>query len=219
MKDINVDVVKGFKGFGPNLTCKNFKFEEGKTYIHDGEVKICNSGFHFCQNPLDIFSYYPPTSEFAEVEGAGDVQTHKEDSKVACKELHIKAKISLHNLIDFGIKFILNKVDWENTNRADERKSAATNTGYNSAATNTGNYSAATNTGNYSAATTEGKNSIAIVTGYKSKARGVKDCWLVLVERDGNYKILTVKAILPVDGVKIKENTFYTLVNGECIEC
>ena len=95
--------------------------------------------------------------------------------------------------------------------------SAATNTGYRSTATNTGEYSAATNTGCCSAATVEEKNSVAIVTGYGSKAKGVKGSWIVCTERDKNYNILCVKAT-EIDGEKIKENTFYTLKNGDFVE-
>ena len=95
--------------------------------------------------------------------------------------------------------------------------SAATNTGDYSAATNTGNRSAATNTGDYSAATAEGKSSVAIVTGYNSKAKGVKGSWIVCTERDKSYNILCVKAT-EIDGEKIKENTFYTLKNGEFVK-
>jgi len=39
-------------------TCMGFKFESGKMYAHDGEVSPCNSGFHFCLNVVDCFSYY-----------------------------------------------------------------------------------------------------------------------------------------------------------------
>ena len=95
--------------------------------------------------------------------------------------------------------------------------SVATNTGNRSAATNAGNFSAATNTGDRSAATVEGKSSVAIVTGYNSKAKGVKGSWIVCTERDKNYNILCVKAT-EIDGEKIKENTFYTLKNGEFVK-
>ena len=105
------------------------------------------------------------------------------------------------------------------TNTGDQ--SAATNTGNRSAATNTGDQSAATNTGNQSAATVEGKESVAIVTGKACKARGALGCWIVLTERgdwDGNiYPIKEVKAF-KVDGVNIKENTFYRLVDGKAVE-
>ena len=101
------------------------------------------------------------------------------------------------------------------TNTGDS--SAATNTGDRSAATNTGYCSAATNTGNSSAATVEGESSVAIVTGYGGKAKGVKGSWIVCTERDKSYNILCVKAT-EIDGEKIKENTFYTLKNGEFVK-
>ena len=99
-------------------------------------------------------------------------------------------------------------------------RSAATNTGDRSAATNTGNYSAATNTGNYSAAEVSGKESIAMAMGYKSKAKGALGCFLVLAEwseTNGEYHIVDVKAA-KVDGVNIKEDTYYTLVDGLFVE-
>ena len=100
-------------------------------------------------------------------------------------------------------------------------QSAATNTGDQSAATNTGDQSVATNTGDQSAATVEGKESVAIVTGKYGRARGVLGSWIVLTERgdlDGNiYPIKEVKAF-KVDGVNIKENTFYRLVDGKPVE-
>ncbi|MDD4921773.1 MAG: hypothetical protein PHS30_04740, partial [Bacteroidales bacterium] len=95
--------------------------------------------------------------------------------------------------------------------------SAATNTGYSSAATNTGDSSAATNTGNYSAAKVDGKESIAIVTGKDSKAAGALGCWLVLTERDDEWKILSVKSV-KVDGKKILADTYYCLVAGKIIK-
>lgn len=63
-----------------------------------------------------------------------------------------------------------------------------------------------------------GKESIAIVTGRDSRAKGAKGCWLVLTERDAYWHILCVKAA-EVDGVKIKADTWYRLVDGEFTEC
>ena len=98
--------------------------------------------------------------------------------------------------------------------------SVATNTGNYSAATNTGNCSVATNAGNHSVATVEGKDSIACSLGLEGKAKGKKGCWLVLAqwETGGVYrKLLEVKSV-PVDGEIIKEDTFYTLVEGQVVE-
>ena len=92
--------------------------------------------------------------------------------------------------------------------------SAATNTGDWSAATNTGNRSAATNTGDWSAATNTGKDGVAVSWGRRGKARGEKGCYLVLAEYDDSNNLVCAK-MEKVDGERIKENTFYTLKNGE----
>jgi len=92
--------------------------------------------------------------------------------------------------------------------------SAATNTGNQSAATNTGDQSAATNTGDWSAATNTGKDGVAVSWGRRGKARGEKGCYLVLAEYDDSNNLVCAK-MEKVDGERIKENTFYTLKNGE----
>ena len=224
--------IRGFKGFDKDLKCRGFQYEIGKDYEQEGEVKCCERGFHFCENPFDVFRYYSPSdSRYCEVEGDGNADKANDDSKVATSHIHISAEIGLNGLIKAGVKFILDKVNFKDakstntgyrsaaTNTGDQ--SAATNTGDQSAATNTGNQSAATNTGNYSAATVEGKESVAIVTGIDGRARGALGCWIVLTERgdfDGvTFPIKEVKAF-KVDGVNIKENTFYRLVDGKPVE-
>ena len=209
---MNETKIKGFKAFNPDWTCKDCKFEVGKTFEHKGKVEICTSGFHFCQNPLDLFGYYPPTGKFAEVEGDGDIQTHTEDSKVACRSLEIKAEINLHTMIGFGVKFILDKINWKDAK--------GFNTGHQSAATNTGYQSAATNTGDRSAATNTGEEGVAISLGIDGKASGAIGCWLTLAEwkiKDGKWHRIDVKTA-KVDGKKIKADTFYMLKGGKFVE-
>ena len=206
--------IKGYKGFDKDLKCRGYQYEVGKGYEHDGKVSCCNSGFHFCENPMDVLNYYNPAdSRYCEVEGSGTIDKDTNDTKVTVSKLHISAEIGLKGLIEAGVKFILDKVNWK-----DNKES---NTGYQSAATNTGYQSAATNTGYQSAATVEGKDSIAIVTGYDSKAKGALGCWIVLTERVGwngnGYSIKEVKAFL-VDGEIIKADTFYKLIDGKAVE-
>ena len=153
----------GFKGFDKDLKCRGFQYEVGKTFEHEGDVSCCDSGFHFCENPFDVFSYYPPSdSRYCSVEGSGKSDKDNEDSKVSVSKLHISAEIGLKGIIDAGIKLIFDKIKC--------KKGKITNTGYQSAATNTGDWSAATNTGYQSAATNTGGRSAATNTGYQSAA-------------------------------------------------
>ena len=47
----------GYKGT-KNLKCINLTYEVGKTYILEGEIDLCNVGFHFCKNIMDVHNYY-----------------------------------------------------------------------------------------------------------------------------------------------------------------
>ena len=238
------ETIKGFKGFDKDLRCRDFQYEVGKEYSTDKAV-ACETGFHYCENPMDVLGYYAPCDDtgtlnrFCEVEGSGDFDKSESD-KICCTHLKIKAEIGLQGIIKAGVKFILDHVKWDNDKKSNTGDySAATNTGDYSAATNTGNCSAATNTGNYSAATNtgycsaatntgnrsaasvEGKESIAIVTGKDSKAKGSLGCWIVLTERGEwngeTYPILDVKAF-KVDGEVIKADTWYKLIDGKVVE-
>ena len=82
--------IRGFKGFNPDMTCRGFKYEEGKDYEEKGDISACNNGFHFCLHPLDVFGYYPPSSlgmnKFHEVEGSGDMDVDTDDTKLLAQK-------------------------------------------------------------------------------------------------------------------------------------
>ena len=209
--------MKCYKGFDKDLKCRGFQYEVGKEY-EENAADICHNGFHACENPMDVLSYYNPAeSRFCEVDLDANEQTEN-DSKRVGKRIKIKTEIGLSGLIQAGVKFILERVDFEEAKENNTGNwSAATNTGDRSAATNTGYLSAATNTGDRSAATVEGKESIAVVTGYASKAKGALGCWLVLTERDDILHILGVQAV-KVDGEAVKPGVFYALIDGKVVE-
>ncbi|EGN3323275.1 hypothetical protein IH080_001914 [Salmonella enterica] len=167
-----------FKGFNKDLTCRDFQFAIGETFHHDGKVEACGSGFHACECPFDVFSYYPPAeSRYAETISFGVIDREEEgDTKIASASITIKSELTLPQFIQRGIEWIWSKID-----KSLEQQimtgdwSAATNTGNQSAATNTGNRSAATNTGYQSAATNTGNQSAATNTGNRSAATNTGD--------------------------------------------
>jgi hypothetical protein len=99
--------VIAYKGFTKELKCRDFQYEVGKTYEHKGRVQACDSGFHACENPLDVLSYYDICdSRFAIVELDGELSRHGDDSKIASAKIHIKAELSLPQFIGYAIDWV-----------------------------------------------------------------------------------------------------------------
>ncbi|ODL69740.1 hypothetical protein BFG46_23475 [Salmonella enterica] len=238
-----------FKGFNKDLKCRGFQFAIGETFHHDGKVEACGSGFHACECPFDVFSYYPPAeSRYAETISFGITDSEEGgDTKIASSSITIKDELTLPQFIQRGIEWIWSKID-----KSLEQQimcgswSAATNTGYQSAATNTGDWSAATNTGDrsaatntgdWSAATNTGDRSAATNTGYQSaaevsgsqsvaaslgiegKARASEGGAIVLCYRDEDGELIHIRAS-KVGENGIMPNTWYQLdKDGEFVEC
>ncbi|EPI5694183.1 DUF7666 domain-containing protein [Salmonella enterica] len=229
-----------FKGFNKDLKCRDFQFEIGKTFHHDGKVEACVSGFHACECPFDVFSYYSPAdSRFAETISFGITDREEDgDTKIASASITIKAELTLPQFIQRGIEWIWSKIDksleqqimcgnrsaatntgyWSAaTNTGDW--SAATNTGYWSAATNTGDWSAATNTGYWSAAEVSGSQSVAAAFGIEGKARASEGGAIVLCYRDEDGELIHIRAS-KVGENGIMPNTWYQLnEDGEFVAC
>ncbi|EDC8327206.1 hypothetical protein BKO61_12715 [Salmonella enterica subsp. enterica serovar Newport] len=220
-----------FKGFNKDLTCRDFQFAIGETFHHDGKVEACGSGFHACECPFDVFSYYPPAeSRYAETISFGVIDREEEgDTKIASASITIKSELTLPQFIQRGIEWIWSKIDKSleqqimtgNRSAATNtgNQSAATNTGYQSAATNTGDQSAATNTGCQSAAEVSGSQSVAASLGIKGKSRASEGGAIVLCYRDKNGELIHIRAS-KVGENGIMPNTWYQLnEDGEFVEC
>ena len=170
--------MEAYKGFNSKMQCRDFQFEEGKTY-EEPTAKLCDKGFHACEAPLDVFKYYPPVAEDGTLNKYHEVELEEvsdetaDDTKRVARKIKIGAELNIFNLVKAHVEYVKEHVEdkKENTGYC----SAATNTGYCSAATNTGDYSAATNTGDCSAATNTGDRSAATNTGDCSAATNTGD--------------------------------------------
>ena len=205
---------KGFKGFTKDWKCKDHQFEIGKEYTHTGDVELCHSGYHYVENPLDVFSYYAPSdSKYAEIEADGVSESTDSDSKRVCKRITIKAEISIKAMVEAAIKFVFDKADWS--------KKETQATGNSGAASATGYRGAASATGDSGAASATGKEGCAASLGVEGKASGAIGCWLTLAEweQDKEYNLHRIDVqTKKVDGKKIKADVFYMLVKGEFVE-
>ena len=217
--------MKGYKGFNPDWTCRDKQYAIGETYEEE-TAKMCRSGIHFCEYPLDVLGYYPPVgtnmelNKFAVVE-ADDVSLEKaDDTKRVCKKIKIQAELSFAGLAKAAVEYIREQTDSDNTKSAAGDQSVSSNTGNRSVSSNTGYQSVSSNTGVQSVAKVEGAESVALSIGYKSAAAASLGSWIVLAEwgnKGGEYHIIDVKSAR-VDGDRIKPDTLYRLENGEFVE-
>ena len=138
----------GYKGFDKDLKCRDFQFEVGKEYEHEGKVKLCESGFHFCENPQGVFGHYSPGngSRFAVVEADEVSDESESDSKRVAKKLKIKSEISVFELCRIAVE-----VFFENFGFDKKIESAKTNSAGDYGAASAG-YSGAARAGYYGAA-------------------------------------------------------------------
>jgi hypothetical protein len=94
-----IEMLKGFKVFNPDWTCRGFKYEVGKTYEEKVIPLICAKGFHFCKNAKDCFNYYSfnPNNKVAEVIAHGEID--EGDDKCCTNKLEIVREIPWHELL------------------------------------------------------------------------------------------------------------------------
>lgn len=209
------EVIKSYKGFNKDMTCRGFQYEEGKEYETD-KAETCECGFHACEHPLDCFRYYSPSeSVFHEVEQSGDFSKDGDDSKVASTKIKIGASINIAGIVKAAIEYT--------TKRINEEKETDHDYG---ASSNTGDYGASSNTGDKGKTYAGEKESIAVAWGYKSMAKGILGSYLVFADWEGDESeywkpdTWTLKGakMAQVDGEKIKEETWYKIENGEIVE-
>ena len=200
------EVIKSYKGFNKDLTCKGKQYEVGKEY-EEKDAEACECGMHACEYPLDCFGYYDPAhSVYHEVEQSGKLSRRSDDSKVASTKMKIGAEISIAGMVKAAIEYTRELIKEENESDDD--------------------YGASSATGYKGASSAKDPESIAVAWGYKGRARGVIGSFLVLADWEGDESEywkpdkwkLKGATMVRVDGEKIKENTWYTMVNGEIVE-
>ena len=103
-------IIRGYKGFERDFTCRGMQYEVGKTYEIEGEPKLCERGFHFCTSPLAVFKYYEPTKRFAIVEAdEADVVCDNDFPKAVAKRLTIVREVTLDEMVRLQMGFASRK--------------------------------------------------------------------------------------------------------------
>ena len=95
-------MMKGYKVFNPDWTCREFQYNVGQVYEMDEKPICCDRGFHFCKKASDCFQYYSfdSNNKVAEVEALGDIDTNNDDSKCSTNKIHIIREITWQEVLD-----------------------------------------------------------------------------------------------------------------------
>ena len=190
--------MKGYKAFDKGLVCRGKQYADNMVFEED-KAFICQKGMHFCAEPMDVFDYYPPESEFAEVEALDEAETD-DNRKYVTKKLKVGSKMSLKERISAQIEIDLEKAKEEGNGSYAQ-----------------GNYGHAAAQGYHGHAAVGGKDAIAAAFGIEGKAKACLGSWIMLAEwanTSEGWHIKTVKTA-KIDGEKLKADTWYMLKNGE----
>ena len=215
--------MKAYKGFNKDFTCRGFQFEEGKEYEEE-EAVLCEKGFHACTNPLDVLNYYNDVEgKYCEVE-LDEVSNDKKenDSKICGKRIKINAEIGFVGLFKMGIEWLKGQTIFSKNDTKELEKSSGNyakigSSGNDAQIGSSGNYAQIGSSGDGAQIGSSGKNSVVMCAGNNSIAKAKIGSWITLAEwgRDDNGDWIPINVVTKrVDGVEIKEDTYYKLVNG-----
>ena len=189
----NEQKLTAYKAFDENFQCRGFQFEVGKTYYHIGKIKICESGFHSCEDPLDVLNYYDVcTSRFAEVICPGVLEKHSEDSKVVSSTIEIIKELSLSDFITKSFQYLTNELSGHSSTQAAS--------------------------GYYSKQAASGKDCVSVSAGQKGKVKtGTNGAFALTWWSASENRFRIVVGYEGENG--IKADTWYTLSKiGEIVE-
>ena len=233
--------IDGFKGFNADMTCLGFKFEEGKTYEEDVELKVCNRGFHFCESPFSVLSYRDMLDDECKFIPVHHVtalgRCHSDSDKTATTKIHIGAKLDFKGFIKAGIDFIYEKCIKEgptdNVNSGDDTKIGSSGYGAQIGSSgddtkigssgdlaqigSSGDGAKIGSSGYLAKIESEGNNAVVAAIGIDSKIKAKKGSWITLAEYGEDLKPVCVRSA-QIDGKSLKEDVFYQLKGGEFVE-
>lgn len=243
MKKVNKPV-KAYKGFNKHMQCtlngKIFQYEIGKEYKED-KADLCHCGFHACENPLDVLSYYNNIDDkFCEVELDKIDPNRNKDSKICGKKIKIGIEIGFLGLFKAGIEWIKNKTiftkeDFKKLPSSYNAKISSSD--YNARIGSFSDYARIGSSGEYVQIGSSGYNAkigssgngakigssgddcVIMCAGINSSAKAKIGSWITLAEwkyseekqRDIPFSVITKQ----VDGIEIKEDVYYTLQDGK----
>ena len=217
--------IKVYKRFDKDMKCRGYQYHEGLNEDPEWENPVmCKRGPHGCENPLDCSTYYDPTHSVIRKCELDATEETSEDSKRVGRAIKIGAELDVMGLCKAHFEYVTSRCDPVAGRVGGDKEAVSVGEKASAAA---GNWGSAVSgdmgsavSGDMGSAVSRGvsqvgENGIAISRGNDVKVRGGMGSVLVIAEENGNnYDIAAWKAAV-VDGVNIKPDTWYKLVNGE----
>ena len=231
-----------YKAFNDDFTCRSFQYEVGKTYTHAGKIRMCNAGFHACENPLDVLNYYNLCdSRFALVELSGEILTHdEEDSKLCAATLHVRAELKFPDFVKTAVQYLIEACkpkDGESSERVmsssgygaklassgygaklassgDGAKLASS--GYYAQLASSGDGAKLASSGDGAKLASSGENGVICSSGRRTWAKGKLGTWVALAEFDDDDKC--VGFATGCAGRDFPENVWVCAKDGKLVE-
>lgn len=174
--------MKAYKGFNKELACTRgkgtYQYEVGKTYEEDS-ARCASTGFHCCEEPIEILSWYRGTdARYCIVEASGDI--HEDGTnKISCTKMTILKEITLRQLGALECAWIEAHPERSNSDEVKRNKGYAE------------------------------ENDIVIVRGKNPKAAGGLNSTLFLLKEEKGGKNIEEVGIHLIDGVRWKPGVDY----------
>ena len=94
-------VIRGFKVFNSDWTCRNKQYTCPGAFEEDVTPSVCDRGMHFCKKAADCFNYYSfnPENKVAEVIALAE-RTVEDGDKCATNYLEIVREISWQEVLE-----------------------------------------------------------------------------------------------------------------------
>ena len=229
--------IKSYKGFDKNLRCRDFQYKIGGIYEMDGEIKVCNRGFHACESPFDVFDYYTMIdSRFCEVEQDGNISKEDRGTKICSSKIKIKAELKLADMINLGIEWLKEitlpekiKTSIKDNSSGNYAKIGSSgddakigSSGDNAKIGSSGDGAKIGSSGDNAKIDSTGKDCVIMCAGINPVAKASKGSWITLSEwsySEGKQRYIPICVKTKfVDGEKIKADTYYSLKGGVFVE-
>ena len=144
--------IKGYKAMSKDMECRGFKFQVGETYTINDSPILCQKGFHYCENPFDVYEYYDKSTDtlICEIEDLGS-GTKKEGNKSATNKIKIVRLLTDIERLNLWIK----RTNSGHYNSGHYNSGNYNSCNYNSGNSNSGHYNSGdsnsgnSNSGNY----------------------------------------------------------------------